>query len=262
MKSITTSNLCAQNSEEFSNSDCIVPMAPNAIEIHSDKSITRDKDIRDVLIRELQKTFHDPTEDLILEEFGCKTVRIDVAVINGAIHGFEIKSDSDSLVRLPLQAQEYSKIFDFMTLVCGPKLIDRAKTIIPEWWGLQLAKLENAEVSVIDIRAPHRNPSQSNEALAKMLWKREALHCLRKNGHKGVTSKDSAEEIWAAAATLLPTPILANEARLAIKARGGSGFEKRSTPNDGLCTIESNSQRSRSENLQWLLSQLSPNLPD
>jgi hypothetical protein len=250
----------AGNPDEFASPKSIVHPEDVASESHCfDRSITRDRDIRDVLIRDLQNIFPDPTEDLILQEFGCKTVRIDVAVINGALHGFEIKSDSDSLARLPLQAKEYSKIFDFMTLVCGPKLFRGASLIIPEWWGLQLARLENANVSVVPIREPRKNPSQCNQALARMLWKKEALRCLRQNGHKGVTSKDPAEEVWAAAATLLPTRTLANEARLAIKARGGSGFAKRSTPNDDLCTIESSSPDFRLQNLDWLLSQLSPN---
>ena len=260
MKSIRAAISCSQSAEESVNPKGVAHPEDLKGEFRCvDRSLTRDQDIRDVLIRELQNIFHDPAKDLILQEFGCKTVRIDVAVINGALHGFEIKSDSDSLARLPLQAREYSKIFDFMTLVCGPKLVDGANAIIPGWWGLRLAKLENARVSVVDIRKPPQNPSQCNEALARMLWKKEALRCLRQNGLKGVTSKHPAEEVWAAAATLLPTRILANEARLAIRARGGSGFAKRSTPNDGLCTIESSSPDSRSQNLQWLLSQLSPN---
>jgi hypothetical protein len=80
--------------------------------------VTRDADIRSVLVAELKQRFSDPSHDLILEEFGCKTARIDIAVVNGALHGFEIKSDSDSLARLAGQAEQYGRVFDFVTLIC------------------------------------------------------------------------------------------------------------------------------------------------
>ena len=47
------------------------------------------------------------------------TVRIDVAVLNGEMCGYEIKSDRDTLERLPFQIEIYSKEFDKLTLVVG-----------------------------------------------------------------------------------------------------------------------------------------------
>jgi hypothetical protein len=58
--------------------------------------VTCDPDIRYVLMAELNRKFCDPTHDLILQEFGCKGARIDIAVVNGSLHGFEIKSDSET----------------------------------------------------------------------------------------------------------------------------------------------------------------------
>jgi hypothetical protein len=220
--------------------------------------VTCDPDIRNVLMAELNRKFCDPIHDLILQEFGCKGARIDVAVVNGSLHGFEIKSDSDSLERLDKQVAQYSRIFDFITLVCGKRLFSSASKIIPEWWGLQLAQSKNEIVTLTKIRQSRRNPSQDKVALARMLWKDEALSCLRRNGYKGVTAKNSAEEVWNEAANRLGLRALAGEVRLAIKARGGSGFEKRSVPNGGSRTIESIVLANHSsQNLAWLLSQLS-----
>ena len=221
--------------------------------------ITRDPDIRSVLMCELGKEFSNPSHDLILEEFGCKTVRIDVAVVNGSLHGFEIKSDSDSLIRLGAQVDQYGRIFDFMTLICGRKLFSAARKVVPDWWGLRLARIENGAVTLAEIRRPKQNRFQDKAALARMLWKDEALRCLRRKGYKNVTSKNSAQEIWDEAAKRLEVRTLADEARFAIKARGGSGFVKRSIQGGGLCTIESIALLDHySENLEWLLSQLSP----
>jgi|HubBroStandDraft_5_1064220.scaffolds.fasta_scaffold05724_2 hypothetical protein len=227
------------------------------------KLVTRDPDIRSVLMRELGQLFSDPSHDLILEEFGCNTSRIDVAVVNGSLHGFEIKSDSDSLSRLDGQVERYGRVFDFMTLICGRRLFSAARELVPKWWGLRIAKLENGKVTLPEIRSPKQNKYQDKSALARMLWKDEALRCLRKNGYKTVTAKNSAEQIWNEAARRLEVKTLADEARFAIKARGGSGFAKQSTQGGGLYTIESTVLLDHySENLSWLLSQLSPNPPD
>lgn len=219
---------------------------------------SRDADIRSVLLRELNQRFSDPSHDLILQEFGCKTARIDIAVVNGFLHGFEIKSDSDSLSRLDGQIEQYGRIFDFVTLICGQKLFGAAQKIAPKWWGLRLAKMEDGLVRLSDIRQPTQNRSQNRAALARMLWKDEALRCLRQNGYKGVSCRDSAEQIWNEAAKQLGVRTLAEAARLAIKARGGSGFEKQSIRGGGSCTIESTALLDHySENLAWLLSQRS-----
>jgi hypothetical protein len=236
--------------------------APNHPKRSGKKTVvTRDPDIRFVLMRELNLHFPDPVHDLILPEFGCKGARIDVAVVNGALHGFEIKSDSDSLARLDGQVGQYSRIFDFVTLVCGRRLISAASHVVPDWWGLTLARMENGEVQLDEVRKPQRNPSQDKAALARMLWKDEALSCLRRNKIKGVTSKHSAEEVWDFAASKLELRMIVDEVRLAIKARGGSGFEKESTQGDGSCTIESTALANHSPDLSWLLSLQSPHLP-
>ena len=57
----------------------------------------------------------------IIEELGVKhgTARVDIAVVNGIMHGYEIKSDKDTLQRLPRQISTFNPIFDQLTLVVG-----------------------------------------------------------------------------------------------------------------------------------------------
>ncbi len=66
-----------------------------------DSFVTRDADIRAVLMTDLRQRYNDSHNDLIVDEFGCNSARTDVAVINGVQHAYEIKCDSDSLDRLP-----------------------------------------------------------------------------------------------------------------------------------------------------------------
>jgi hypothetical protein len=216
--------------------------------------VTRDSNIRRVLLAELSQKYNDLEHDLIVEEFGCNSARADVAVINGSLHAFEIKSDSDSLERLPSQVEAYRGVFDYVTLVCGCRLLERARATVPDWWGLQRAEYRSGQVVLRKLRTPKRNPAQNAFALAGMLWKTEALACLRKYGHRVVTSRNTAEEVAHAVAECIRVSVLINEVRQAIKVRGGSGFEKQSTPDDGLCTIESTVRANHSSDLSWLLS--------
>lgn len=222
--------------------------------------MTRDVDIRKALLANLGVKYSDSSHDLIVEEFGCKTARADVAVINGFLHAYEIKSDSDSLDRLPSQIDAYQGVFEFVTLICGRRLLERARTTIPKWWGLQKAEFTDGSVLIHELRTAKPNPNQNPFAVARMLWKTEALAVLRRFGHRGVTSRCTADEVWNAVAAHVPIAELTNEVRQAIKARGGSGFARLSTPSDDSCTTESTVQVNHSPDLSWLLSLQSPHL--
>jgi hypothetical protein len=225
------------------------------------QSKLRDSHIRSALLRELNARFPSEDDDLILQEFACKAARIDIAVVNGALHGFEIKSDCDSLDRLSTQIAEYGKIFDFVTLVVGRKLLDYGKAEIPKWWGVMLATGDaGCDVSLQKIRGPKKNPARERAALAQMLWKDEALRCLRRFGHRTVTTRNCAADVWGEASRLLDIDTLAEEARNVIRARGGSGFPKQPSRYDDSCSTESIALGSHwKANLEWLLSQRSPN---
>jgi hypothetical protein len=215
--------------------------------------VTRDSDIRGALLAALRQIYNDKNSDLIVEEFGCNYARTDVAVINGAMHAFEIKSDSDTLERLPLQVEAYQGVFQYVSLVCGQRLFDRARNAVPRWWGLQRAQCKNGEIILQQLRTPKLNPRQNRLALARMLWKTEALACLRKYGHKVVTSRHPADEVFQAVAECISVSILTDEVRQAIKLRGGSGFARRSTQYGDSCTTESTAPANHSPDLSWLL---------
>ncbi|QEE27174.1 sce7726 family protein [Terriglobus albidus] len=213
-------------------------------------------------MRELRQEYSDENHDLILEEFGCNSSRADVAVINGALHAFEIKSDSDTLERLYAQVEAYKGVFQYVTLVCGERLLESARKVIPRWWGLQRAQHNNGKVVLITIRKSKKNPTQDASALARMLWKTEALTVLRKYGHSIVTSRSPAEDVVQAVAKCIPVHLLSDEVRYAIKARGGSGFAKRSSLDDDLYTTESIARQNHLLDLSWLLSPQYQHPPD
>lgn len=95
--------------------------------------ISNDSIIRSAITAQLRAQFGDDPDSLIIEELGlCHgSARVDVAVINGCIHGIEIKSDCDKLDRLPRQIRVYSSVLDEVTLVVAPRLSAKALAMIP-----------------------------------------------------------------------------------------------------------------------------------
>lgn len=129
----------------------------------------------------------------IFEEFGVShgAARIDFALINEVMHGYEIKSDRDTLDRLPEQMKEYNDVFDKMTLVVGKRHLYHAIHVVPNWWGIMLAKNDiNTKVVFQEIRADRDNQKQDQVSIARLLWRKEALRILEeKNVARGFRSQ-------------------------------------------------------------------------
>lgn len=149
--------------------------------------------IRKILRETLSQSYAKDKDTLIVEELGLRhgTSRIDLAVINGTIQGYEIKSDIDTLRRLPSQIQTYNLIFDYITLVVGYRHAYAAMQLIPEWWGIEIAENVNSEKTVIyAFREANKNPAPDIYSVVKLLWREEAINILDKiSTADGVRSK-------------------------------------------------------------------------
>ena len=159
----------------------------------------------------------------LVQEMGVwsGTVRIDIAVINGELSGFELKSDKDTLDRLPFQAELYSKVFDKINLVVGSKHVLKAQTLIPSWWGIIVAIQEKSGVSLENARTSKENPAPDPYLLAQLLWKDEALNVLESfNLAKGWRGK-KIKLIHQRLATEVPFIDLKFHVRETLKKRNG-----------------------------------------
>ena len=158
----------------------------------------RDQDIRQILINELTAKFRNHKNTILVQELGLfqGKSRIDIAVINGSLYGYEIKSDSDNLLRLDNQLQAYSKVFDYLTLVVGSSHYTEIKKNIPAWCGLYIAKFSSNQIELKKIRSPKKNILVDAQAIVQLLWREEALNILKNsNLHKGL-SKALRSKVW------------------------------------------------------------------
>ncbi|WP_213996149.1 MULTISPECIES: sce7726 family protein [Tepidanaerobacter] len=183
---------------------------------------TKDRDIREVLHLNIEETFKNDYDTIIIDELGlCQgESRIDIAVINGLIHGYEIKSESDTLERLPRQIEFYNRIFDTITIVCGKCHIDKIINEIPGWWGVVIAKNNNDnKVDLISIRENGINKNTDPYSIVQLLWKEEALDILMQYDlDKGYHNK-SKKIIWERLVESLPIGELKYLVREKLKSR-------------------------------------------
>lgn len=181
----------------------------------------RDVDIRRALKAEIACEHSLQGETLVVDEMavGRGAARVDIAVINGALHGFEIKSEVDRLDRLESQQTAYQTVFDTVTLVTCPRHLSRARQIIPAWWGISTARSTPDGVRIRRVRKPRPNRSVDPEILASLLWRDEALELLECHGLAyGLRAKPRAA-MYRALASSLDRDTLAMSVRETLKAR-------------------------------------------
>ncbi|MGG0033305.1 sce7726 family protein [Priestia megaterium] len=152
----------------------------------------KDFEVRKSLIQYLHMKYKEDKETKIVNEMGIcfGQSRIDVATINGILHGYEIKSESDTLVRLPSQMEDYNKVFDRMTIVVSLKYLDKVRAMIPSWWGIIVVRNKDGEAILKEIKKGRKNKNVNPYAVSQLLWKEEALQILENKGlQRGFLSK-------------------------------------------------------------------------
>jgi len=158
----------------------------------------------------------------VLEELGLRhgRARIDLAIVNGELIGFELKSDLDSLQRLPEQAMVYNSVLDRITLIVTERHLSAAVEQISDWWGIVLARLDlDGAVSFREVRSPKINPVVEKLAVARLLWRTEALGILEELGAaEGFRSKGRTE-IYTRLTELLDDETLRSRVRLGLSLR-------------------------------------------
>jgi hypothetical protein len=157
----------------------------------------RDRDIRTRLLAHLERAYSGSDHTLIVEELevGRGDARIDVAVVDTSLDGFEIKSEVDSLSRLADQLDAYAKVFERLWVVASPPHADSLPRMLPDWVGIiEVERTHRCDrLGFALVRPANRNPNLDARSLARLLWRNEALEVLRTVGAdvgKKSTSRD------------------------------------------------------------------------
>lgn len=184
-----------------------------------------DPDIRVALLQRLRAAHARQQDTAFIEELGlCRgRVRVDVAVVNGILHGFEIKSDRDSLRRLAGQVDLYGRVLDKATLVVGASHVDDAVTLLPAWWEVQVVHGSADRPQLTRLRPGRKNPTREARALVELLWSHDALALVEaRGGARGYRGRPR-REVWDRVCELYKVEEIAAAVREALKARSSLG---------------------------------------
>lgn len=184
----------------------------------------RELEVRQALHKtEVRRILDREPASLVVDELGLfeGKYRIDVAVINEKLHGYEIKSRMDNLDRLPTQQESFSRIFDRMTLVADEKHVAKAVTIVPPWWGLIAVSFKDGAPYLNEIWPSRQNLNVEPHALCQLLWREEALQLLRDIGLASGVRTKSRKLMWKLLAKVLEPDELKQAVHRILKARQG-----------------------------------------
>lgn len=183
----------------------------------------RDFEIRTSLHNDFLTNYNNFPESIVVDELKvCNGEAImDIAVINGSLIGYEIKSPNDNLQRLSRQVTFYSKVFDYVTIVTCDKHLQGILREVPTWWGIWVLNKDEAGVKKIQMRTPSANDQIEGFSIAQFLWKSEIIDLINKYGlDRKVCSKRKWMQ-WQYLAEALELHVLKKEVRSYLKARIG-----------------------------------------
>lgn len=181
----------------------------------------RDLELRKAVHKKIIKNHHD-NDTLVIDEFSIHlgASRADIAVINGLMHGYELKSAKDNLLRLPSQVKYYSSVMDKVTLVVDKSHFDEAYQIIPEWWGIKIADIgPRGGISISHYRKEKLNKKTEPLMLAQLLWKDECLSILSEFDMLSGNKSKPRFELWGILSSSIPADILHSRVKTALKNR-------------------------------------------
>ena len=147
---------------------------------------TTDSEIRLALHRQRLQHQKSHPDTLVIDELGLAHARsrIDIAVINGYIHGYEIKSAKDNLDRLGSQLKVYRQTLQKLTIVMASRHLPRILSEVPDWCGMIEAEQgPRGGIRLHPVRSARPNPDIDPVMLAHLLWRPEVLELLTRIGY-------------------------------------------------------------------------------
>ena len=186
----------------------------------------RDPEIRSALSRLFRREGVLRGRTVVVQELGLRRsdAIVDVAVVNGSLHGYEIKSDADTLRRLARQVKVYGQILDRATLVVGRQHLVAARRMVPRWWGLIVVDAGHRGAALLSVRGNRENPARDARSLAELLWLDEARELLAARGALRGFRDKPRPAVWDRLCEVYSLDEVAAEVRARLKARAAAGL--------------------------------------
>jgi len=197
-----------------------------------------DLEIRQNFHTKVLRRQHAHKDTLVIDELGLNhgKCRADIAVVNGYLAGYEIKSNKDSLRRLEEQVKSYSAVFDRVSIIVGDRYIDSIQDYIPEWWGVIVsARGPRGAVNFDLIRKAQTNKNIDPISIAQLLWRNEAAEILMQKQMPSKILRQPRAILYECLVGILNTCELRKIVRKYLKNRKNWRCPASPSRYDGLC---------------------------
>jgi len=173
---------------------------------------------------------------LVVDELGLRhgKCRADIAVVNGFLSGYEIKSDDDSLFRLADQVKVYSAVFDCASVITCARHAKAVESCLPKWWGIVIGHpCRDRNVTFEVMRHGVLNRHVDPFSLAQLLWSDEAASILAKLGEAPKTLRQRRAVLYERLIELVSLAELRRLVTRHLKSRQNWRLRVPPSPNDG-----------------------------
>lgn len=145
-----------------------------------------EESIRAAIRGYLERRSDAPPSQVIAEEFSVAggASRLDVASLSDVLHGYEIKSERDTLTRLDHQVRRFSQVCQFLTVVVSTIHRSTVEDELPSWCGIIVAVTVAGELLLVEERRARENPHWDAGQFVGLLWRDEAIALLDRVGVK------------------------------------------------------------------------------
>lgn len=178
--------------------------------------------IRENFHRKVLRRYHSSSDVLVLDELGLMhgKCRADIALVNGRLIGYEIKSDEDSLDRLGEQVIAYGAVFDRATLIVGERHAKSVRSLVPRWWGIVIgSRYSEGEIRFKTLRRAELNRRVNAYSLAQLLWSNEARALLEELGEPPKVLRQRRSALYERLVELLSLAELRRQVTRRLKIR-------------------------------------------
>lgn len=184
----------------------------------------RDQVVRAAFHKSVLKSAHEDPASFVVDELGLKNgeVRADIAVINGKMVGYEIKTDKDTLLRLSPQILAYNEVFDKAYIISGEKHLDKVRSLVPEWWGIYIIKPTGPDkCKFVCIRRGKLNRNKDAFGITQLLWKEEVKEIVESITNNYVKTRLTKYDLYDILVSNLDTNKITQLASKYLKKRVG-----------------------------------------
>ncbi|TWU19530.1 hypothetical protein Poly21_17040 [Allorhodopirellula heiligendammensis] len=198
-----------------------------------DEPIT-ETELREAMRARLQRK-HVKTPTLIVDELGVArhSARADLAVVNGALHCVEIKSDRDNLSRLPNQLEHYEDYFHTVTVATTSRHVIGVTEFASPRVGIVVGRRTRSGTIALKQTRPTLRIDIDPMKIAQLIWYDELGEAMERRGWLRGNRKLDGKSRREFLVQRLKVNELLDELRLSLAARRERQRLLQRTPSDG-----------------------------